>query len=195
MLAASHTAILCRDVLQAGPPFVAPSQKGQGRDWGEPCELRSSLLAAFSAVWVSLVFMIGKYSFPDRSLDVYKNDYTARMDFGSLLVEQHFSDAYLKNLSKLTGPWSCKVKRIVFRQHVAPVCFCISSNTSHAAGFAFGSYGWMFMQSYRRISSPGIEPSSLRCRGRNATSVAKLGHHEFKLSYLSPSWTFSEHKL
>jgi len=108
-----------------------------------------------------------------------------------LLVEQHFP----KNLSKLTGPWSCKVKRIVFRQHVAPVCFCISSNTSHAAGFAFGSYGWMFMQSYRRISSPGIEPSSLRCRGRNATSVAKLGHHEFKLSYLSPSWTFSEHKL
>jgi len=43
MLAGSQKAILCRDVLQAGPAFIAPSQKrsGAGRD-GTGASLASS---------------------------------------------------------------------------------------------------------------------------------------------------------
>jgi hypothetical protein len=61
MLAGSQTAILCNDVFHAEPAFIAPDEEvgdGSGRDGGEPCELRCNLSAAFSAVWVSLVFMI-----------------------------------------------------------------------------------------------------------------------------------------
>jgi len=62
MLAGSQAAILCRDVLQAGPAFIAPSHKkvGAGRD-GTGASLASSadaLWLPFSAVWVSLALMI-----------------------------------------------------------------------------------------------------------------------------------------
>jgi len=58
-----------------------------------------------------------------------------RMDFGSLLVEQHLPDACLKNLRKLTGPWSWKLKRMRFACMFNQCVFRISSNFSHTAGF------------------------------------------------------------
>ena len=82
------------------------------------------------------------------------------MDFGSLLVEQHLPDACLKNLRKLTGPWSCKLKRNAFRLHVAQVFFALAQTLRielvlcvlariHTGSFVKHNYSWL--------------PSSMQC--------------------------------
>ncbi len=81
MLAVSQTAILCRDVLQAGPASIAPSQKGRGRGGtGRERALRAPVnyFGCLFCCLGPLCVRDLKISSPRTEALTFKNDHTSR---------------------------------------------------------------------------------------------------------------------